>query len=540
MITSLTLKECENRHFCVSKAAAVAKRLLSSASFLPEDACLGWQIEAGRDGVQSCFAFSTDEAKASEADMEWVFEECASVVETDAQEAAGLERFCDKGRRVYVLTSDDNTDCDIEQNLELDIGEELKDLLSAAGEDGMILRFTTGPDPGKYKGYGVILISLAEPITLRMRTTLSLFFPGAVAKEVEMKPDGQGILEWVDAAEKLPGRTSFVYLFKTFRDLIYEQAKRSRLTLESFEEEAVEKDIIEEPDEETCLQEEKHGLALLDEMIGLEDVKEQVRRFIALAKMKQAMSRGSRVPICLNAQFDGSPGTAKTTVARILSDVLYEIGLLSSNEIVEVSRADLVAGYIGQTAQLVKKVFRDAKGKLLFIDEAYSLVDDHAGGYGDECINAIVSELEKNRDNTIVIFAGYPEKMEAFFERNPGLRSRVPYKITFPDYSADEMMAIAELEAEKRGFSFDSETREKVHSFCEAVVGNTEAGNGRFCRNLVEDAVLNYAVRVYGKDETPTNAEAVLICEDVSFPELPLKQEECGRTIGFQCGNATA
>ena len=155
----------------------------------------------------------------------------------------------------------------------------------------------------------------------------------------------------------------------------------------------------------------------------------------------------------LNMEFIGNPGTAKTTVARITAGILHEIGLLPTSELVEVGRADLVAKYTGQTADKVKEVFQKAKGKLLFIDEAYALTDCWENSYGDEAISTIVQEMENNREDTVVIFAGYPDKMNEFFSRNPGLRSRVPFTIRFSDYSAEEMAQIVEAEAKKRGFS---------------------------------------------------------------------------------------
>ena len=242
---------------------------------------------------------------------------------------------------------------------------------------------------------------------------------------------------------------------------------------------------------------------MLNELIGLENVKKQVGKITALAKMKRdmdAMNKAS-LPIVMNMEFVGNPGTAKTTVARIIAGLLYETGLLQTNEIVEVGRADLIARYEGQTADKVKSVFQKAHGKLLFIDEAYSLVENCRGEFGDEAINTIVQEMENRRENTVVIFAGYPDEMKEFFSRNPGLRSRVPFTVCFNDYTADEMVSIAELEAQKRGFSVSRGAKEKIASLCGKA---SDSGNGRFCRNLVEGAILNYAFRAYGTyAETP-------------------------------------
>lgn len=241
---------------------------------------------------------------------------------------------------------------------------------------------------------------------------------------------------------------------------------------------------------------------MLNDLVGLSEVKKQVKKIAAFARMKKEMAANGSgsLSAALNMEFVGNPGTAKTTVARIVAGIFKEIGLLPCGDLIEVGRADLVAKYEGQTAEKVREVFRNAKGKVLFIDEAYSLVENLSGAYGDEAIDTIVREMENNRDDTIVIFAGYPDRMESFFARNPGLRSRVPFSITFEDYSAREMLQIAELEAKKRGFTISLQAQEKVLSICESAAGKAECGNGRFCRNVVENAILEYASRVYGEE----------------------------------------
>lgn len=283
---------------------------------------------------------------------------------------------------------------------------------------------------------------------------------------------------------------------------------------------------------------------MLAQLIGLKDVKEQVRKIAAFARMKKDMETLGRtsVPVALNMEFVGNPGTAKTTVARILAGIFQEIGILSSSQIVEAGRADLVAGYIGQTAINVKSVFKRARGKLLFIDEAYSLASDSQRDFGYEAINTIVQEMENSRGDTVVVFAGYPEEMENFFSMNPGLRSRVPFRISFPDYSTDEMAQIVALEAQKRGFSLCSRALEKAVSLCGEAKHRSDAGNGRFCRNLVENAILGYALRVYGEGaEAADGAEKdfILAEEDFSLPDnmqaIPERQEaKKTAPIGFR------
>ena len=273
----------------------------------------------------------------------------------------------------------------------------------------------------------------------------------------------------------------------------------------------------------------------LDSLIGLENVKEQVRKIAAYARMKKAMgAQGTgKLSMALNTEFSGNPGTAKTTVARILAGIFHEIGLLESDDIVEVGRSDLIAGYVGQTAPKVRDVFKKADGKLLFIDEAYSLVDFSKNDFGDEAIDTIVQEMENRRDRTIVIFAGYPDRMAEFFERNPGLRSRVPFSVKFSDYPVETLVKIAESEASKRGFAITADAVSKVNTICAEAASQPQFGNGRFCRNLVENAILNFASRNFGSESATAMPEAMdLIPDDFAMPTLPEKPKPA-KKFGF-------
>jgi SpoVK/Ycf46/Vps4 family AAA+-type ATPase len=237
--------------------------------------------------------------------------------------------------------------------------------------------------------------------------------------------------------------------------------------------------------------------------------------------------------MALNTEFSGNPGTAKTTVARILAGIFHEIGLLESADIVEVGRSDLIAGYVGQTAPKVRDVFKKADGKLLFIDEAYSLVDASKNDFGDEAIDTIVQEMENRRDRTIVIFAGYPDRMAEFFDRNPGLRSRVPFSVKFSDYPVETLVKIAESEASKRGFAITADAVSKVNTICAEAASQPQFGNGRFCRNLVENAILNFASRNFGSESATAMPEALdLIPDDFAMPTLPEKPKPA-KKFGF-------
>ena len=271
----------------------------------------------------------------------------------------------------------------------------------------------------------------------------------------------------------------------------------------------------------------------LQALVGISNAKDQVKKILAFAKMRKAMEENGEhlEPITMNMEFVGNPGTAKTTVARIVAGLLKEIGIITTGKFIEVGRADLVAKYVGQTAPMVQNVFQRAKGGVLFIDEAYSLLEEGSGGFGDEAINMIVQEMENNRKDTIVIFAGYPDEMENFFLRNPGLRSRVPFRVRFDDYTTDELADICELEAGKRGFLIDINANEFIKEICESSTKNVESGNGRFCRNLVERAVLNFALRNYGGDEVEADIEYILKRED--FCDVNVFEEKKSM-IGFQ------
>ena len=280
----------------------------------------------------------------------------------------------------------------------------------------------------------------------------------------------------------------------------------------------------------------KTAMEELHELIGLDNIKERVDQIVAFAKLqKLAKDHGRKVEnVNLNLSFLGNPGTAKTTVARLFARIMKENGLLSNGDLIEVGRSDLVAKYTGQTAIKVKGVFGKAKGNVLFIDEAYSLVDGWENEYGDEAIATIVQEMENNRDDMIVIFAGYPDKMEKFLSRNPGLRSRVPFVVEFKDYTADELTAIAKSEAARRGFAIAESAEKKIHEICSGAMKADEFGNGRFSRNLVEAAVMRAASRTINTMTPDADFDSLFVLEasDFAAPDN-LKKEKKTRTIGF-------
>lgn len=221
-----------------------------------------------------------------------------------------------------------------------------------------------------------------------------------------------------------------------------------------------------------------------------------------------------------------NPGTAKTTVARLLAQILRDNKIISRGGLVEVGRADLVGEYVGQTAPQVKDVFRRAKGSVLFIDEAYSLLDDKKGLYGDEAINTIVQEMENARDDVIVIFAGYKNEIEEFVERNPGLSSRIAFHVDFDDYSASELLDITKLLARDRDIILDPSCDQKLLDIYKKARQNPSFGNGRYARNVLEKAKLNQASRIAKQDIEYLSDEQLktIVADDIGVDDQRQKQ----------------
>ena len=237
-------------------------------------------------------------------------------------------------------------------------------------------------------------------------------------------------------------------------------------------------------------------------MIGLTEQKNMVRKIVAtfgVHKMKKAAGI-ARSNISYHMCFTGNPGTAKTTVARLLSETLCKEHIIPG-KFVECGREDLVDKYVGWTATKVKEKFSEASGGILFIDEAYALVDDRANSFGDEAINAIVQEMENRRNSVIVIFAGYPERMEEFLESNSGLRSRISFHIHFPDYTPAELTDILCLMAKRKGYILSDSIIEKCRQEFEQACLQKDFGNGRFVRTVFERALMTQSQRLWSEKD---------------------------------------
>lgn len=284
---------------------------------------------------------------------------------------------------------------------------------------------------------------------------------------------------------------------------------------------------------------QKKGSAFdeLQSMVGLSEVKTIIKDIIAAYKIQKLRSKyyDSKEAVTRHMIFTGNPGTAKTTVARLLAEILKENGILKTGAFIECGRADLVGKYVGWTAQIVKEKFSQAQGGILFIDEAYSLVEDRGGLYGDEAINTIVQEMENKRGDVIVIFAGYPEKMKEFLDKNEGLRSRIAFHVDFPDYGPDELMGILEKMLLDKQYVMTAQAKTKAQQIFKQVCTRDEFGNGRFVRNLFEQAVNRQATRISESADEEIGREKLFELQEVDLDVNIVKQydKEQKRPIGF-------
>ncbi|WP_282171413.1 AAA family ATPase [Cytobacillus firmus] len=233
----------------------------------------------------------------------------------------------------------------------------------------------------------------------------------------------------------------------------------------------------------------------LDRLIGLETVKKEVQHLVSFVKMQQVRrERGLPVvPIQLHSVFTGNPGTGKTTVAKIYAELLKECGFLKRGHLIVASRADFVAGYVGQTAIKTKKKIREALGGVLFIDEAYSLLSQTSGDFGKEVIDTLVDEMTKHNENLVVVLAGYPNEMEKLMSSNPGLKSRFKKFFHFKDYSTPELLEIIISYAGKYEYTLTEEAKDYLNHTLSKIEVN---GNGRFAANLADEAIQAQAMRI--------------------------------------------
>ena len=257
----------------------------------------------------------------------------------------------------------------------------------------------------------------------------------------------------------------------------------------------------------------------LDALVGLTEAKRQVRSMVNLLRVRdRCRELGiSRSPISLHMVFIGNPGTGKTTVARILGKIYQENGILSKGHLVEASRDTLVGKYVGHTAPMVKDAFERAKGGVLFIDEAYSLTAEDAGGYGQEAVETLLMLMEDQRDDIVVIAAGYPALMQDFLDSNPGLRSRFPFVLHFPNYSGRELTRIFRHFCDENAIlpSHRVLSAVEAHFTREASRNIRNYGNARAVRNYFEKMIVNQANRIVADDRWDRQTLCSFLKEDL-------------------------
>lgn len=256
------------------------------------------------------------------------------------------------------------------------------------------------------------------------------------------------------------------------------------------------------------------ALAELDSLIGLNQVKALIRELVAYVRIQRIRETRQLASesLVLHMVFSGNPGTGKTTCARLIGKIFREMGVLEKGHLVERERADLVGEYIGHTAQKTRDQIKKALGGILFIDEAYSLASGGEKDFGKESISTLIKAMEDYRDRFIVILAGYREEMARFVQSNPGIRSRFPIHIEFPDYTVEELMLIADLMLKKRDYRLDIAARARLEAVLSRYLGtrSQHSGNARLVRNLIERAIRRQALRLVERKQW-TREELMLI-----------------------------
>lgn len=239
------------------------------------------------------------------------------------------------------------------------------------------------------------------------------------------------------------------------------------------------------------------SLKELDKLIGMNEAKNRVKELIAYLEFTQKMQlrTGKQFPLNLHMMFTGSPGTGKTTIARIIAKVLFELGYIQKEEIVEVDKKDLVSQWVGHTSIKTNEVIQSAMGGVLFIDEAYSVADDK---YGKDAIATLIKAMEDHKTDLVVIVAGYQDEMQKFVDTNPGMKSRLGQKIHFADYSADELVEMYKMKMSTYSMKTSESGIRTLRTALSKALTVENFGNGRYVDNMIQDIFLTYAVQTQG------------------------------------------
>lgn len=261
----------------------------------------------------------------------------------------------------------------------------------------------------------------------------------------------------------------------------------------------------------------------LNKLVGLLPVKSFLKKLEGQIKINNERKKLELVvpPQTLNMIFGGNPGTGKTTVARFVSELLYNMGVITKNVFVEVDRTKLVAGYIGQTSKQTEQIVMSALGGVLFIDEAYTLSEGGENDFGKEAINTLLKMMEDYRDQLIVIIAGYSNEIDKFLEVNPGLQSRFSERIDFPDYTVDELLYIADGILKKSDYTISVEAKEKMRTLFQHAKNDGHFGNARYVRNIIEKSLRNQAERLSFTRHNFYNRSILMEITEDDIPDMP-------------------
>lgn len=278
------------------------------------------------------------------------------------------------------------------------------------------------------------------------------------------------------------------------------------------------------------------------ELVGLRPVKQRIREVSALLLVERARKRLglSHETPTLHMSFTGNPGTGKTTVAMRMANLLHRLGYVRKGHLVSVTRDDLVGQYIGHTAPKTKEVLKRAMGGVLFIDEAYYLYrPDNERDYGQEAIEILLQVMENQRDDLVVILAGYADRMDRFFESNPGFRSRIAHHIDFPDYEPDELLQIAEAMLAAQNYRFTPSARGAMQDYIALRRTQPHFANARSIRNAFDRARLRQANRLFETAAGPLDADALSSIDEADIRasrvfQGGLDHERAGATEGEQ------
>lgn len=274
---------------------------------------------------------------------------------------------------------------------------------------------------------------------------------------------------------------------------------------------------------------EKMAKAELNELIGLDNVKTQIEKILNYIKLNKERGKMPTLHMC----FTGNPGTGKTSIARVIGKLFKQENILNGGDFVEIHGRDLVAKYVGWTAQKVHSTVEKAIGGVLFIDEAYSLISDRRGSFEDEAIATLIKEMEDHRDEICIIFAGYTEEMNEFIKLNPGFESRIQFTINFPDYNEEELLKIFTGLCEKEHYKLSSACKKVLINNFKVAKNKENFGNGRYVRNLFEKIKFEQADRVLKNKGEDIN---LIKKSDIEKVVQNLEEKEVRKnTIGFAC-----